>query len=331
MNYTQWLEARRESIGGSDMAAIMGLSNYMTPADVVRSKLEPPNPEAEMSAEQRRGLTLEPIARVMLAHAAGVAVQGVLPEEELIRDADGLPLHASIDGWATDPQKDRPRWPIEIKVPRSFVLSRWRKEGLPASIIIQCQHNLGVTDEGRLLFAAMDVDNWAILHWWIQRDEELIEELRRRASEFWTRYVEAGIYPEDEPNPLEGEAGLEVATVGGEADRITAGPEWTPAILELREARELLDEAQALYSERKAAFAASMGLGALVHPLAVVYNRQTAGRSGLDSAAAKREYEYMASLLAKSGAYSPKDWSVFVKKGKPSVTFRPYFKEERHG
>ena len=54
----QWLEARRKGIGGSDAAAILGMSHYSTPYSVFAEKMGA-LPEKEDSEAMRQGRDLE--------------------------------------------------------------------------------------------------------------------------------------------------------------------------------------------------------------------------------------------------------------------------------
>lgn len=58
----EWLDFRKDKIGGSDVGVIMGLSPYMKPSDLFKEKkgLIPPRP---MNAAMRKGQELEPLAR----------------------------------------------------------------------------------------------------------------------------------------------------------------------------------------------------------------------------------------------------------------------------
>lgn len=73
-----WLEARRSGIGGSDIAAVAGLSPWKTPYDVWLEKvgLAPPQDETE---PQRWGHILEPIIAKEYAARLGVRLRRPVP------------------------------------------------------------------------------------------------------------------------------------------------------------------------------------------------------------------------------------------------------------
>jgi putative phage-type endonuclease len=69
------LELRRSGIGGSDIAAILGLSPYATPLDVFRSKVE--NYVQSDSWAFRRGRLLEPVVAQIYAEETGAMLREV--------------------------------------------------------------------------------------------------------------------------------------------------------------------------------------------------------------------------------------------------------------
>ena len=59
INREQFLLDRRQGIGGSDVAAIMGLSPWRTALDVYKDKLTPINLEEEPHDDLKRGIRAE--------------------------------------------------------------------------------------------------------------------------------------------------------------------------------------------------------------------------------------------------------------------------------
>lgn len=319
MDYVQWLEERRGSFGSSDVGALMGLSSYKTPAEVVLSKIQPANPDEEMTPEQRRGLTLEPIARKLLADAVGANIKPPSGELEIVRH-ESAPLHCSTDGFVEIEPDGILHHPVEIKCPRSFIIARWKQQGLPPHIIVQCQVAMLCLGSTKLLFGAMDVDNWAMLHWWIDADPELQEQIIATARKFW-EYVEAKtLPPEEEAAPVE--------EIEGEKpeDIIKAGREWDVALSNLREAVAMFDAAKAIKEQRIAEFKQAMaGHKSLYHRMGTIHDSPTKGRLSLQEKQAKAEYERLAALAPEGTKVVP--WAEFKKRGKPGRTFTMYWRE----
>jgi len=83
MNTEKWLNERRKGIGGSDAAAICGLSPYRTPLQVWQDKrgLSGVIPENEAMEWGKR---LEPIIRQKYSDTTGREVKIMSPDEPII-------------------------------------------------------------------------------------------------------------------------------------------------------------------------------------------------------------------------------------------------------
>jgi putative phage-type endonuclease len=81
MTRDEWLAARRTGIGGSDIAAILGLSPWRTPLDVYRDKVDgAEQPETEA---MRWGRLLEDVIAREYAVRAGVRIQRAIASGQL--------------------------------------------------------------------------------------------------------------------------------------------------------------------------------------------------------------------------------------------------------
>ena len=67
---SQWLEERRQGIGGSDAAAAVGLSPWKTRLELWLEKTGQ-TPDREETPEMRRGTLLEPVVKQLYADATG--------------------------------------------------------------------------------------------------------------------------------------------------------------------------------------------------------------------------------------------------------------------
>jgi predicted phage-related endonuclease len=108
MSRAEWLESRRAGIGASDVAAVLGLGAYGSPAAVWASKVgeiddSPPSGLAAM------GLDIEPYALAEVGRRLGVDVVG--SQEVVISDACPH-LRATVDGII---ETETERIPVECK------------------------------------------------------------------------------------------------------------------------------------------------------------------------------------------------------------------------
>lgn len=134
-NRSEWLQARRAGIGGSDAPAVVGVSPWRTPLDVYEDKLGEA-PEREDNAAMAWGRALEPVIRQAYSDRTGRAVR--LP------DMLAHPKHdwmlANLDGLTDDNRV------LEIKTARTA--HGWGEEGsdmIPLPYLIQVQHYMAVT------------------------------------------------------------------------------------------------------------------------------------------------------------------------------------------
>ena len=92
---TLWLAERRKGIGGSDVAALLGMSPWMTPFQLYLDKLGE-LPEKPDNAAMRMGRKLEPVVREMYEEESGNDVE--VTGSEVFKD-DTLPfMQATLDG-----------------------------------------------------------------------------------------------------------------------------------------------------------------------------------------------------------------------------------------
>lgn len=75
-NKAQWLDIRRQGIGGSDISAILGLNKYASPLDVYNDKLGIA-PEKEENEAMHFGTILEDIVAQEFADRTGMRVQKI--------------------------------------------------------------------------------------------------------------------------------------------------------------------------------------------------------------------------------------------------------------
>lgn len=123
---SQWLEDRRRGIGGSDVAAILGLSPFKSALDVYLDKIGEGAPD-KGNKRQRRGQAIEPLLIRKFEERMGVQVERfgaplVSPRHEFMRaNLDGrMPNEAgqlveakcawSPDGWGEDGSDDVPAY-----------------------------------------------------------------------------------------------------------------------------------------------------------------------------------------------------------------------------
>lgn len=228
----EWLEARRTGVGGSDIAAILGLSKWKTPLQVYQEKRGELVAQPENEA-MRWGHYLEPVVRQAYADETGFDVR--LPTE-LIRHKRHPFLIANIDGFTDEPRL------FEAKTSRSA--DGWGEPGtdqIPQPYLLQVQHYLTVTGFQLADVAAL-IGGSDFRIYEVRADAELQGMLVDACAEFW-KAVEAG----EPPEPVSYADVIARWGHASRADLVMASDEVVQALNELQQLktqREHLDHAE---------------------------------------------------------------------------------------
>ena len=215
-----WLQERRTGIGGSDVAAILGLSKWRTPLQVWQEKRGELAGAPDNDA-MRWGRYLEPVVRQAYADQMGVDVR--MPPA-MIRHPRHDWMIANVDGVTDEPRL------FEAKTARTA--DGWGEAGtdeIPQAYLLQVQHYMAVT--------AIPVADVAVLIggsdfrvYPIQADAELQDMLIDAEREFW-RSVQAG----EPPEPVSYADVIARYGHSSRTDRVMADAAALQAVQQLRE------------------------------------------------------------------------------------------------
>lgn len=188
----QWHEARRQGIGASEVAAILGLSAWQTPLDVYRAKMGVPNEIPENLAYFGHALEQPIAAWIEHKHPE---VGGVWPGIGA-RSVEWPWLTATPDRVTTpDPVDFEPMVPIELKTSSAYSKDKWR-DGVPLYYQAQVQTQLAVLGAPCGWLAVLHGGNDPELYR-VDRDDTFITDiLVPRTKEFWEDHVLAHVPPE---------------------------------------------------------------------------------------------------------------------------------------
>ena len=206
---------RRTFLGGSDAAAVMGLSPWKTPVELWRLKTGKVEPEGMDPARRKileRGHKLEPFIRDMavdkLRDEYGLEVE-VLAINERYNDPEHPFLACEIDfelrltGQVTIGEVvhvfDGEHVNADAKsVGSFFARKKWGEtdsEDVPIEYAAQFMHGLMVTGRRYCLVAALRSFDDVELFWTV-RDEETVAAMRPKLVEFWVDHVLADVPPD---------------------------------------------------------------------------------------------------------------------------------------
>jgi putative phage-type endonuclease len=183
----RWLAERRKGIGGSDVAAILGLSKWRTPLDVYLDKTGQLDAPAE-SEPMLWGKLLEPVILGEFARRHGVELER---PDGVIRDPQHPWMLASLDGWAPELEAV-----VEAKTARTA--DGWGEDGtgeIPAYYQTQVAHYLAVTG-ARLAFVPVLIGASDFRVYQVERDDGFIADLVEAERAFWHDHVVAGVPPD---------------------------------------------------------------------------------------------------------------------------------------
>lgn len=180
-----WLNTRRNYLGGSDIAEITGASSFTTPFAIWQDKTSTEDPVEEQKDIFWFGQEVEPLLAARFTADTGIATRNVgtyVSKEHPWAMAnpdrltsDGGVLEMKTTGIYTDKAKD------------------WKAGEVPDNAYVQTQFYLGVTGRSHAWFIAL-VDRTPHIIGPVERDEKLIAEILATGAEFWA-YVESSTPP----------------------------------------------------------------------------------------------------------------------------------------
>lgn len=191
----EWLKCRQAGIGGSDVAALLGLNNYASALDIYISKVEEiPAEEEELPEKKKERLYW------------GNKLEGTIasefkrrnPEFSKVQRSSYMWHHpdykfmvANVDRFIYHPEHG---WGIlEIKTAGEMRDKDFR-DGIPEEYLLQVMHYLAVMGLDYAYLAVLI--GFEYRQFKVTRNEELIETLIELEKAFWVDHVLAGNPPE---------------------------------------------------------------------------------------------------------------------------------------
>lgn len=239
-----WLEWRRQGCGGSDVAAICGLSTFGSPTSVYYDKagLAPESPESEA---MRWGQLLEPAIAAEFTERTGLHV--VVPQI-LVHDVEHPWRRATLDGLVVEshamwedtaiPATECVLGTIEIKTTRDGAYDE-----IPDRTALQYQWQMGIAELAHCWLAVLH-GGQRLEVYELEFDPLVFERLCTIVDRFWEQHVVAGNPPPADSNPATTQA-LKAA-FGERADDelwtelpptvVSIATAWLPAKATLKEA-----------------------------------------------------------------------------------------------
>lgn len=223
-NRIDWLKARRSGIGGSDVAAILGVNRYKSALDIYNDKISTEEPKEQQSESAYFGTILEDVVAKEFSKRTGLKVQRV---NTMLRSGMGGWMIANIDRAVVNPdiagrvsvydeqrQAETGRmistnWILECKTANQFSADQWgesqeteivngkivSEHEIPIYYETQVQWYLGITGCDTC-FVAVLLGGQDFRIYVVKRNDELIKALQEKCHDFWQNNVQGRVPPE---------------------------------------------------------------------------------------------------------------------------------------
>lgn len=185
----KWLAERRKGIGGSDVAAILGMSPWTTRSELWAEKTGR-WPEKDISASPfvRFGVDNEDKVATLFAEQTGKKVYAT----GHFHRKDALWMHASPDRLIFDEAAG-----LECKTTSSAYAYEWEAGSIPDQYFCQVQWYMAVMGFSVWYIACLFRDTGRFIWRRIERNDAFIAYMENKASYFWG-LVQTGTLPPDD-------------------------------------------------------------------------------------------------------------------------------------
>lgn len=183
----EWLQLRRQGIGGSDAAAIVGLNPYSSAFQVYCDKVGL-LPETEDNEAMRQGRDFEAYVAERFEEATGKKVRRC---NNIITNPSYPFMLANVDRLVVGEKAG-----LECKTTSVFNKADFESGDVPPQYYVQCQHYMAVTGYPKWYLAVLVLNRG--FYWYeIPYNEDDVSVLVDAEREFWEKYV----VPRKEPAP----------------------------------------------------------------------------------------------------------------------------------
>lgn len=181
---------RTKGIGGSDIAVIMGLSNYKTPYSLFLEKIGDIKRDEEQTEPQYWGHALESVVANRFVEDTGLNVSYPDTKRHYLHDF----LYAHVDGFIEETSEV-----LEIKTANAYTASKWGEKGsdfIPTEYLLQIAYYCLITNaKGAHLCVLIGGSDYR--HYYYKKDKELERKILKEALDFW-----GSVQSKEQPKPI---------------------------------------------------------------------------------------------------------------------------------
>lgn len=186
----QWVEARKNGIGGSDVASIMGLNKYSSPLSVWLIKTgREPSPDLSDNQAVEWGNRLEDVVADKFAEEH--TELKVYRRNATMVSLERPWAFANIDRWVTDGHGNVGI--LEVKTVGMRRAADW-DNGVPLYYLTQVTHYMSVTGY-QYAWVAVLIGGQEFREYYIERNEDDIQAVNTAVDTFWRDFVETDTAP----------------------------------------------------------------------------------------------------------------------------------------
>ena len=190
---TEWRQYRYQGIGGSDAAAVFGISPWKTARDLYEEKVcgRAPASETDGWVAKEIGKRLEELVVQIFMKKTGLRPYAV---RKMFRHPAYPFMLANVDFFV---EINGEIYIIECKTSFSFHMEEWENGGIPRHYELQGRHYMAVTNVNGVIFLCLHGNNEnSFIMRSLVRDRDLEEELIEQEEWFWKHCVKGGNPPE---------------------------------------------------------------------------------------------------------------------------------------
>jgi len=187
-----WLNARKRGIGGSEAAAVLGISPWVSPLTLYLRKLNL-MPEQDSSERMQWGLDLEDAVAAYYERETGRKLYS--PKPYTIFESKEHPFMQCTIDRLIEQFDDRGPGVVQIKTAGPGMLGEWQEE-VPLYYQVQIQHEMSVMGYKWGSFAVFFGDYKGLIVD-VNRNDRFVEILVEKEGEFWKRICDEDPPPVD--------------------------------------------------------------------------------------------------------------------------------------
>ena len=196
MSREEWLKQRQVlGIGGSDVAAALGISQYTTPYQLWKEKVSDEIKEVNNKFTKWGNYLEDPIADDYTESTG----RKVLRDNKIRIHNDYDCLMVNLDRVIVDNGDGKGTGILECKSTISFVYKSWKDEtgtqSIPLEHFCQIQHELSVTGYKWAILAVLLLDQGETRFIPIERDEDYIQRQNQVLVAWWNAFVIPNVPP----------------------------------------------------------------------------------------------------------------------------------------